>query len=195
MRSSQFLKQRRDETQFETIQKLPMPFSGSNGHALEKCTLNLFGPSGPVAPAHMHGATRAQKPAPLASIGEAYAQGDRPLTSLCCSAGLWFWLCSCRSARYAPDLSQEVARGASTVLRALRHLVALTSRSRACWSGTTRPARGSVTRFTSRPCSRSRPRLPSAPRAPVLERSHSLSPHRRAAAILAPRQPCRASCP
>ena len=80
MRSSQFLKQRRDETQFETIQKLPMPFSGSNGHALEKCTLNLFGPSGPVAPAHMHGATRAQKPALLASIGEAYAQGDRPLT-------------------------------------------------------------------------------------------------------------------
>ena len=35
-----------------------------------------FGP-----PTHMHGATWAQKPKPLASIGEAYAQRDRPLTS------------------------------------------------------------------------------------------------------------------
>ena len=59
-----------------------MPFSGSNGHALAKCTLNLFGPSGPLAPGHMHGATWAQKPKPLASIGEAYAQRDRPLTVL-----------------------------------------------------------------------------------------------------------------
>ena len=57
-----------------------MPFSGSNGHALAKRTLNLFGPSGPLAPGHMHGATGAQKPKPLASIGEAYAQRDRPLT-------------------------------------------------------------------------------------------------------------------
>ena len=80
MRSSQSLKQRRDETQFETTQKLPMPFSGSNGHALAKCILNLFGLSGPLAPDHMHGAIWAQKPKPLASIGEAYAQRDRPLT-------------------------------------------------------------------------------------------------------------------
>ena len=154
MRSSQFLKQRHDEAQFETTQKLPMPFSGSNGHALAKCTSNLFGPSGPLAPGHMHGATWAQKPKPLASIGEAYAQRDRPLTSLCCSAGLWLWFASYRSARYTPDLSQEIARSASTVLRALRHLVALASRSRACWSGTPRPARESVVRFASRPHSR-----------------------------------------
>ena len=154
MRSSQFLKQRRDESQFETTQKLPMPFSGSNGHALAKCASNLFGPSGPLAPGHMHGATWAQKPKPLASIGKAYAQRDRPLTSLCCSAGLWLWFASYRSARYTPDLSQETARSASTALCALRHPVALASRSRACWSGTPRPARGSVVRFASRPRSR-----------------------------------------
>ena len=154
MRSSQFLTRRPDEARFETTLKLPMPFSGSNGHALAKCILNLFGLSGPLAPDHMHGAICAQKPKPLASIGEAYAPRGRPLTSLCCSAGSWLWFASYRSARYTPDPSQETARSASTALRALRHLVALASRSRACWSGTPRPARGSVARFASRPRSR-----------------------------------------
>ena len=42
MRLSQFLTRRPDEARFETTLKLPMPFSGSNGHALAKCILSLL---------------------------------------------------------------------------------------------------------------------------------------------------------
>ena len=155
----------------------------------------------------------AQRPVGLPPPLWACAPRGRPLTSLCCFAGSWSLVCVPSLYSIHSDLLQELARGESTALHVLRHLVALAPRSRVCWSGTPQPAREvHVVPLRVRvhvlvlvsissswcPCGTLSPaptphsrrsRSPSAPRAPVLERPHSLSSHLRAAAVLAPPQP------
>ena len=175
---------------------------------------SLLPPGAGSLPASMP-AVWAQRPVGLPPPLWACAPRGRPLTSLCCFAGSWSLVCVPSLYSIHSDLLQELARGESTALHVLRHLVALAPRSRVCWSGTPQPAREvHVVLLRARvhvhvralvsissswcPCGTLSPaptphsrrsRSPSAPRAPVLERPHSLSSHLRAVAVLAPPQP------
>ena len=180
-----------------------------------------YGPPGAGSqPTPMH-AIWAQSPRGHATASEARAPADRPLTSLCCVAGPWSLVCVPSLYSTHPDLRQELASDVSIAFDALRHLVALAPLGLVCAGQAHLNPLGKCMslRFMSAPSSCSHPHLdlvllvslwyapfgahprtrrsrsPSAPRAPVLERSHSLSSHLRAAAVLTPPQPCCASRP